>query len=158
MAEGTILTESGLKKLEEELVYLVSVRRNEISEQIAVARGFGDLSENAEYDEAKKEQAKVEAEINRLQATIRTATVVADDEITTEKVSIGTIVKVKDVDEGDTVEYAIVGANEADPFENRISVDSPVGQGLLGAKKNQTVSILIPNGTIRYKIMSIRKN
>ena len=154
----TILTESGLKKLEEQLDYLISVRRNEVSEQIAIARGFGDLSENAEYDEAKKEQAKVEAEINRLQATIRTATVVADDEITTEKVSIGTIVKVKDVDEGDTVEYAIVGANEADPFENRISVDSPVGQGLLGAKKNQTVSILIPNGTIRYKIMGIRKN
>ena len=154
----TILTESGLKKLEEQLDYLISVRRNEVSEQIAIARGFGDLSENAEYDEAKKEQAKVEAEINRLQATIRTATVVADDEITTEKVSIGTIVKVKDVDEGDTVEYAIVGANEADPFENRISVDSPVGQGLLGAKKIQTVSILIPNGTIRYKIMSIRKN
>ena len=138
----TILTESGLKKLEEQLDYLISVRRNEVSEQIAIARGFGDLSENAEYDEAKKEQA----------------TVVADDEITTEKVSIGTIVKVKDVDEGDTVEYAIVGANEADPFENRISVDSPVGQGLLGAKKNQTVSILVPNGTIRYKIMSIRKN
>ena len=160
MAEekSTILTESGLKKLEEQLDYLISVRRNEVSEQIAIARGFGDLSENAEYDEAKKEQAKVEAEINRLQATIRTATVVADDEITTEKVSIGTIVKVKDVDEGDTVEYAIVGANEADPFENRISVDSPVGQGLLGAKKNQTVSILVPNGTIRYKIMSIRKN
>ena len=154
----TILTESGLKKLEEQLDYLISVRRNEVSEQIAIARGFGDLSENAEYDEAKKEQAKVEAEINRLQATIRTATVVADDEITTEKVSIGTIAKVKDVDEGDTVEYAIVGANEADPFENRISVDSPVGQGLLGAKKNQTVSILVPNGTIRYKIMSIRKN
>ena len=154
----TILTESGLKKLEEQLDYLISVRRNEVSEQIAIARGFGDLSENAEYDEAKKEQAKVEAEINRLQATIRTATVVADDEITTEKVSIGTIVKVKDVDEGDTMEYAIVGANEADPFENRISVDSPVGQGLLGAKKNQTVSILVPNGTIRYKIMSIRKN
>jgi len=154
----TILTESGLKKLEEQLDYLISVRRNEVSEQIAIARGFGDLSENAEYDEAKKEQAKVEAEINRLQATIRTATVVADDEITTEKVSIGTIVKVKDVDEGDTVEYAIVGANEADPFENRISVDSPVGQGLLGAKKNQTVNILVPNGTIRYKVLGIRKN
>ncbi len=160
MAEekSTILTESGLKKLEEELDYLISVRRNEVSEQIAIARGFGDLSENAEYDEAKKEQAKVEAEINRLQATIRTATVVADDEITTDKVSIGTIVKVKDVDEGDTVEYAIVGANEADPFENKISVDSPVGQGLLGAKRNQTVSILIPAGTLRYKVLSIRKN
>ena len=112
----TILTESGMKKLEEQLDYLISVRRNEVSEQIAIARGFGDLSENAEYDEAKKEQAKVEAEITRLQATIRTATVVADDEITTDKVSIGTIVKVKDMDSGETFEYSIVGANEADPF------------------------------------------
>ena len=100
--KGTVLTESGLKKLQEKLDYLVSVRRNEISEQIAIARGFGDLSENAEYDEAKKEQAKVEEEINKLQATIRTATVVADDEITTERVSIGTIVKVKDLDENES--------------------------------------------------------
>ena len=154
MAEekSTILTESGLKKLEEQLDYLISVRRNEVSEQIAVARGFGDLSENAEYDEAKKEQAKVEAEITRIQATIRTATVVADDEITTEKVSIGTIVKVKDLDEGESYEYAIVGANESDP-----SNESPVGKALIGAKKGQTVSIAIPAGTLRYKIQSIRK-
>jgi len=159
MAEekGTILTESGMKKLQEQLDYLVSVRRNEISEQIAIARGFGDLSENAEYDEAKKEQAKVEEEINRLQATIRTATVVADDEITTERVSIGTIVKVKDLDENETYEYAIVGANEADPVENRISNESPVGAGLLGAKRNQTVTITIPAGTIRFKVLSIQK-
>ena len=159
MAEekGTILTESGLKKLQEQLDYLVSVRRNEISEQIAIARGFGDLSENAEYDEAKKEQAKVEEEINRLQATIRTATVVADDEITTERVSIGTVVKVKDLDENETYEYAIVGANEVDPVENRISNESPVGAGLLGAKRNQTVTITIPAGTIRFKVLSIKK-
>ena len=157
MAEGTILTESGLKKLEEELDYLITVRRNEISEQIAVARGFGDLSENAEYDEAKKEQAKVEAEITRLQATIRTATVVADDEITTEKVSIGTSVKVKDLDDGETYTYSIVGANEADPFEDKISVESPVGEGLVGAKRNQTVTINVPAGTLRYKILSISK-
>lgn len=159
MAEekGTILTESGLKKLQEQLDYLVSVRRNEISEQIAIARGFGDLSENAEYDEAKKEQAKVEEEINRIQATIRTATVVADDEISTERVSIGTIVKVKDLDENETYEYAIVGANEADPVENRISNESPVGAGLLGAKRNQTVTITIPAGTIRFKVLSIQK-
>ena len=155
--KGTVLTESGLKKLQEQLDYLVSVRRNEISEQIAIARGFGDLSENAEYDEAKKEQAKVEEEINRLQATIRTATVVADDEITTERVSIGTIVRVKDLDENETYEYAIVGANEADPAEDKISNESPVGAGLIGAKKNQTVTITIPAGTIRYKIMSIKK-
>lgn len=159
MAEekGTILTESGLKKLEEQLDYLVSVRRNEISEQIAVARGFGDLSENAEYDEAKKEQARVEAEITRIQATIRTATVVADDEITTDRVSIGTSVKVKDVETGETIEYAIVGANEADPFENRISNESPVGRGLLGAKKGQTIDIVIPAGTLQYKVMAIKK-
>ena len=157
MAEGTILTESGLKKLEEELDYLITVRRNEISEQIAVARGFGDLSENAEYDEAKKEQAKVEEQITRLQNTIRTATVVADDEITTEKVSIGTIVKVKDLDDGETYEYAIVGANEADPMENKISNESPVGAGLIGAKKNQTVTIAIPAGTLRYKVTAIKK-
>ena len=159
MAEekGTVLTESGLKKLQEQLDYLVSVRRNEISEQIAIARGFGDLSENAEYDEAKKEQAKVEEEINRLQATIRTATVVGDDEITTERVSIGTIVKVKDLDENETYEYAIVGANEADPAEFKISNESPVGAGLLGAKRNQTITINLPAGVIRYKVMSIKK-
>ena len=155
--KGTVLTESGLKNLQEKLDYLISVRRNEISEQIAIARGFGDLSENAEYDEAKKEQAKVEEEITRLQATIRTATVVADDEISTERVSIGTIVKVKDLDENETYEYAIVGANEADPAEDKISNESPVGAGLLGAKRNQTVTIAIPAGTIRYKVLSIKK-
>ena len=157
MADGIILTESGLKKLEEELDYLITVRRNEISEQIAVARGFGDLSENAEYDEAKKEQAKVEEQITRLQATIRTATVVADDEITTEKVSIGTSVKVKDLDSGESYEYAIVGANEADPVEFKISNESPVGAGLIGTKRNQTVTITVPAGILRYKIQSIKK-
>jgi len=159
MAEekATILTESGLKKLEEQLDYLVSVRRNEISEQIAIARGFGDLSENAEYDEAKKEQAKVEAEITRLQATIRTATVVADDENTTDRVSIGTAVQVKDLEDGETYEYAIVGANEADPFQDKISIDSPVGAGLIGARKGETVTITIPAGVMQYKVLGIRK-
>lgn len=159
MAEekATILTESGLKKLEEQLDYLVSVRRNEISEQIAIARGFGDLSENAEYDEAKKEQAKVEAEITRLQATIRTATVVAHDEITTDRVSIGTAVQVKDLEDGETYEYAIVGANEADPFQDKISIDSPVGAGLIGARKGETVTITIPAGVMQYKVLGIRK-
>lgn len=159
MAEekSTILTESGLQKLKDQLDYLISVRRNEISEQIAIARGFGDLSENAEYDEAKKEQAKVEEEITRLQQTIRTATVVGDDEITTEKVSIGTIVKVKDMDDGETYEYAIVGANEADPYEDKISNESPVGAALLGAKRNQVITIEVPMGTLKYKVMSIRR-
>lgn len=153
----TVLTESGLKKLEEQLDYLVSVRRNEISEQIAIARGFGDLSENAEYDEAKKEQAKVEEEITRLQQTIRTATVVADDEISTEKVSIGTVVQVQDLADDEIYEYAIVGANEADPYNDRISNESPVGAGLLGAKKDQTVEIEIPDGVLQYKVLSIKR-
>ena len=159
MAENqkTVLTEEGLKKLEAQLDYLISVRRNEVSEQIAVARGFGDLSENAEYDEAKKEQAKVEEEIVRLTNTIRTAVVVADSDISTEKVSVGTTVRVKDVDTGDEDEYAIVGANESDPYENTISNESPVGAGLLGAKKGQTVTIEIPAGELHYEVLEIKR-
>ena len=153
----TVLTEEGLKKLEAQLDYLVSVRRNEVSEQIAIARGFGDLSENAEYDEAKKEQAKVEEEIVRLTNTIRTAVVVADSEISTEKVSVGTSVRVKDVDTGDEDEYAIVGAEESDPYENKISNESPVGAGLLGAKRGDVVSIEIPAGILRYEILDITR-
>ena len=144
----TVLTEEGLKKLEAQLDYLVSVRRNEVSEQIAIARGFGDLSENAEYDEAKKEQAKVEEEIVRLTNTIRTAVVVADSEISTEKVSVGT---------GDEDVYAIVGAEESDPYENKISNESPVGAGLLGAKRGDVVSIEIPAGILRYEILDITR-
>ena len=153
----TVLTEGGLKKLEAQLDYLVSVRRNEVSEQIAIARGFGDLSENAEYDEAKKEQAKVEEEIVRLTNTIRTAVVVADSEISTEKVSVGTSVRVKNVDTGDEDVYAIVGAEESDPYENKISNESPVGAGLLGAKRGDVVSIEIPAGILRYEILDITR-
>lgn len=153
----TVLTEEGLKKLEAQLDYLVSVRRNEVSEQIAIARGFGDLSENAEYDEAKKEQAKVEEEIVRLTNTIRTAVVVADSEISTEKVSVGTSVRVKDVDTGDEDVYAIVGAEESDPYKNKISNESPVGAGLLGAKRGDVVSIEIPAGILRYEILDITR-
>ena len=153
----TVLTEEGLKKLEAQLDSLVSVRRNEVSEQIAIARGFGDLSENAEYDEAKKEQAKVEEEIVRLTNTIRTAVVVADSEISTEKVSVGTSVRVKDVDTGDEDVYAIVGAEESDPYENKISNESPVGAGLLGAKRGDVVSIEIPAGILRYEILDITR-
>lgn len=153
----TVLTEEGLKKLEAQLDYLISVRRNEVSEQIAIARGFGDLSENAEYDEAKKEQAKVEEEIVRLTNTIRTAVVVADSEISTEKVSVGTSVRVKDMDTGDEDVYAIVGAEESDPYENKISNESPVGAGLLGAKRGDVVSIEIPAGVLRYQILDITR-
>jgi transcription elongation factor GreA len=151
----TLLTEEGLKKLEAQLEYYVSVRRNEIADQIAVARGFGDLSENAEYDEAKKDQGKLEDEIVRLENTIRNAQVISDNEITTDRVNVGTVVKVKNEKTGDVDEYAIVGAQEADPYENKISNESPIGAALMGAKKGQTVEIEVPAGIIRLKVQSI---
>ena len=152
-----IMTEDGLRKLQEQLDYLVGVRRNEVAHKIEVARGFGDLSENAEYDESKKEQGQLEEEIARLTKVISTAVVVADSEISTDKVSVGTTVKVQDVDSGDVYEYAIVGAEEADPYEDKISNESPVGAGLMGASKGQTVEIEVPMGLLRYKVLDIKR-
>ena len=152
-----IMPEEGLRKLQEQLDFLVGVRRNEVAHKIEVARGFGDLSENAEYDEAKKEQGQLEEEIARLTKVISTAVVVADNEISTDKVSVGTTVKVQDVDSGDVYEYAIVGAEEADPYEDKISNESPVGAGLMGAAKGQTVEIEVPMGLLRYKVLDIKR-
>ena len=152
-----VLTREGLKKLEAQLEHSVSVRRNEIADQIAIARGFGDLSENAEYDEAKKEQAKLEEEIIRLENTIRNAIVLSDEDITTDRVSVGTVVTVKNETTGDTDSYAIVGAQEADPYENKISNESPIAAALLGAKKGQTVTAEIPAGIIKLKVLGIER-
>ena len=152
-----IMTEEGLRKLQEQLDFLVGVRRNEVAHKIEVARGFGDHSENAEDDEAKKEQGQLEEEIARLTKVISTAVVVADSEISTDKVSVGTTVKVQDVDSGDVYEYAIVGAEEADPYEDKISNESPVGAGLMGAAKGQTVEIEVPMGLLRYKVLDIKR-
>jgi len=157
MKNRTVLTKEGLKKLEEQLDYYVAVRRNEIAEQIAIARGFGDLSENAEYDEAKKEQGKLEEEILRLDNMIRTAIVINDDEITTEQVNVGTTVKVKDLETGDVEEYAIVGAQEADPYENKISNESPVGAALLGHKAGDKVEVEVPMGVLNFEVLSITR-
>ena len=153
----TVLTKEGLKKLEEQLDYYISVRRNEIAEQIAIARGFGDLSENAEYDEAKKEQGKLEEEIVRLDHMIRTAIVINDDDITTEQVNVGTTVTIKVTETGDEETYEIVGAQEADPFENRISNESLVGAALLGHKVGDTVVVEAPAGDFSYEILSITR-
>ena len=152
-----IMTEEGLRKLQEQLDFLVGVRRNEVAHKIEVARGFGDLSENAEYDEAKKEQGQLEEEIARLTKVISTAVVVADSEISTDKVSVGTTVTIEDMDEGETFTYAIVGAEEADPYEDKISNESPVGAGLMGAAKGQTVEIEVPMGLLRYKVLDIKR-
>ena len=157
MSTGSIpISKQGYKKLEDELARLKD-ERPAIIAAIREARAEGDLSENAEYDEAKKEQAKVEEEITRLTNTLRTARVVNDEEITTEKVSIGTTVKIKDMDTGECYTYSIVGAEEADPYEDKISNESPVGKGLIGAKKNEVVAIEIPSGIVNYKILSIKR-
>ena len=152
-----MMTEDGLRKLQEQLDFLVGVRRNEVAHKIEVARGFGDLSENAEYDEAKKEQGQLEDEIARLTKVISTAIVVSESEISTDKVSVGVTVKLEDVDTGDIYEYAIVGAEEADPFEDKISNESSVGAGLMGAVKGQVVEIEIPMGLVKYKVLEIKR-
>lgn len=152
-----MMTEDGLRKLQEKLDYLVGVRRNEIAHKIEVARGFGDLSENAEYDEAKKEQGQLEEEIAQLTKTINTAVVVADSEISTDKVSVGTTVKLQDMDTDDVYEYAIVGAAEADPYDNKISNESPVGAALMGATVGAVLDIEVPMGMLKYKVLEIKR-
>jgi len=152
-----IMTEEGLRKLQEQLDFLVGVRRNEVAQKIEVARGFGDLSENAEYDEAKKEQGQLEEEIARLTKVISTAVVVSENEISTDKVSVGTTVKVQDVDTGDVYEYAIVGAEEADPYEDKISNESPVGAALMGATVGTVLDIEVPMGMLKYKVLEIKR-
>jgi len=152
-----IMTEDGLRKLQEQLDFLVGVRRNEVAQKIEIARGFGDLSENAEYDEAKKEQGQLEEEIARLTKVISTAVVVSENEISTDKVSVGTTVKVQDIDSGDIYEYAIVGAEEADPYEDKISNESPVGAALMGATVDTVLDIEVPMGMLKYKVLEIKR-
>ena len=153
MAEGTILTESGLKKLEEELDYLISVRRKEISEKIAVARGFGDLSENSEYDEAKTEQGKLYSKIAELQNLIENAEIVEMTAMAG-RVGHGSLVKVRDAN-GAVMQYSVVGSQEANPMEGLISSDSPFGRCLMGHGVGETVTVEAPAGQYRYEILEI---
>lgn len=159
----TIVSAEGMKKLEEQYKFMTTVRRAEIAEQISVARGFGDLSENAEYDAAKNEQSKLEAEIAELDQTIRTAIIVDDSEVKTDRVNISTTVKVRCVassDEdmfglGEEEDYTIVGARESDPMHGKISNESAIGAALLGHKKNETVDIALDGATISLKVLNI---
>lgn len=150
-----VLTRDGYEKLEKELEYYTSVRRNEIAEQIAVARGFGDLSENAEYDEAKNEQSRIEAKIIEMENALRNAEVVDDKDVSTEVVGVGNKVTVKNLSTKAEQVYTIVGANETDPRALKISNDSPIGNALLGKKVGQTVTIAIPAGSLKLKIQKI---
>ena len=146
-----VMTYEGVKKLEDELEFLKTVKRKEITEKIKVALGYGDLSENSEYDEAKNEQAFTEGRIIQLENMLKNASVVDESEIPTDKVSVGTIVKVKDFDFDEEVEYSIVGSAEADPMNFKISNESPVGLVLRGKKVGEIVEVSIPDGVNKFE-------
>ena len=152
-----ILTQEGYNNLEKELNYLKTEKRSEIADRIKVALGFGDLSENSEYDEAKTAQAENEVKIVELENKLRHAKIIDEKEIDTETVQIGNIVKVLDMEFDEKVEYTIVGSTEVNLAENKISNESPLGEALLGAKKNHIVEVNAPAGVMKYKILSIKK-
>ena len=152
-----ILTKEGYDKLEEELNFLKTGKRAEIADRIKVALGFGDLSENSEYDEAKNAQAENEVRIAELENKLRHAKIIDEKEINTETVQIGNIVKVLDMEFDEKIEYTIVGSTEVDLASNKISNESPLGSALLGARKNEVVEVNAPAGIIKYKILAIKK-
>lgn len=152
-----ILTKEGYDKLEEELNFLKTEKRAEIADRIKVALGFGDLSENSEYDEAKNAQAENEVRIAELENKLRHAKIIDEKEIDTETVQIGNIVKVLDEEFDEKIEYTIVGSTEVDLASNKISNESPLRSALLGARKNEVVEVNAPAGIIKYKILAIKK-
>jgi len=151
-----ILTPEGFKKLKDEIELLSTVRRREVAERIGIAREFGDIAENAEYDTAKNEQAHLEARIAMLEERLSNARVVTKKEIKSGEVSIGTKVRLRDIKANKTVEYHIVGSAEADPAELKLSNESPVGKAIMGHKKGETVEVAAPRGKLKFKIMDIK--
>ena len=152
-----ILTNEGMQKLKDELEQLKTVRRPEVSEKIKIARGFGDLSENAEYDEAKKEQAEVEERIMTLEQMLKYARVLDESEIEKGVVGLGSKVKLWDEEFEEEIEYSIVSTTEADPANNKLSQESPVGKALLGKKKGDKLTAATPGGDITFKILKISR-
>jgi transcription elongation factor GreA len=152
-----LLTQEGFDNLEKELEMLKTERRAEIAERIKVALGFGDLSENSEYDEAKNAQAENEGKIAELENQVRHAKIIDESEVDTKTVQVGNRVKILDMEYGDELEYTIVGSTEVDLAKNRISNESPIGAALLGSKKNQEIEVEVPAGKVKYKIISITK-
>ena len=152
-----LLTQEGYNKLEKQLEYLKTEKRAEISERIKVALGFGDLSENSEYDEAKNAQADNEIKIADLENKLRYAKIIDESEIDTKTVQVGNMVKILDMEFNEELEYTIVGSTEVDLSKNRISNVSPIGAALIGAKKNQIVEANTPGGIAKYKVLAIKK-
>jgi transcription elongation factor GreA len=149
MPKDVILTPEGLEKLTAELEYLSNEKRREVAERIKEAREFGDIAENAEYDDAKNEQAMLEARIAAVHEKLRLATVIEANDLSTEVVAVGSVVHVKDETTGKSAKYTIVGSAEANPSESKLSNESPVGRALLGHKRNDTVSVTVPRGPAR---------
>lgn len=152
-----IISQEGYNKLEQELETLKTEKRAEIAERIKIALGFGDLSENSEYDEAKTAQAENEEKIAEIEKKLRLAKIIDESEIDTKTVQVGNIVKVFDEEFDEEVEYTIVGSTEVDLTQNKISNESPLGSALLGKKKNEVVQVEVPDGIAKYKILSIKK-
>ena len=157
MADELLLTQEGYDKIVAEHEELVSVRRKEISEKLKEAISYGDLSENAEYDAAKNEQAELEERIFKIEYMVTKAKIINEDEMTNDVVGVGSKVLVKDLDNGDEMEFTIVGSTEADPFALKISNESLVGQHLIGRKTEDLVEIIVPDGTLHYQIEKISR-
>jgi transcription elongation factor GreA len=151
-----ILTPEGFKKLQQEIDYLRNEKRREVAERIRVAREFGDIAENAEYDDAKNEQAMLEHKIAQLEERLLSARVITKKEISKDAVSIGSHVRLRDMQANKTFEYHIVGSAEANPAENKLSNESPVGKAIMGKKKGEIVEVAAPRGSLKFKIMEIK--
>jgi transcription elongation factor GreA len=155
--KDVLLTKEGYKKLQVEIEFLSNDRRRQVAERIKVAREFGDISENAEYDDAKNEQAMLEARIAKLAEQLAAARVIEKKEIAKDVVSVGAHVRLRDVEAKETVEYHIVGSAEANPAEQKLSNESPVGKAIIGKKKGETVEVVTPRGAkLKYKILEIK--
>jgi len=155
--QDMLLTSEGVQNYENELEHLKTVVRKEVAEKIKVARSFGDLSENSEYDEAKNEQAKVEARISEIENILKHAKIIDESELSNEHVHIGSKIKVHDFDMDEELEYHIVSSSEADPFNGKLSDESPVGAALIGHQVNDIVTVEAPYGELKFKILEISR-
>jgi transcription elongation factor GreA len=151
-----ILTAEGYKKLQQEIEFLRNEKRREVAERIRVAREFGDIAENAEYDDAKNEQAMLEHKIAQLEERLLSARVITKKEISKDMVSVGSKVRLRDMAANKTFEYHIVGSAEANPAENKLSNESPVGKAIMGHKKGDVVEVSAPRGALKFKILEIK--
>ncbi|MBQ3488960.1 MAG: transcription elongation factor GreA [Clostridia bacterium] len=157
MAKQIVVTESSFLKLKAELEYLKNVKRKEAAENVGIARSFGDLSENSEYDEAKNEQAKIEVQISELEDTIAHAKVISDHEIQTDIVNVGVTVTIYDMEYDEEIAYTLVSSREVDPLSNLISDQSPIGRALIGTKVGDIVTVEIPDGTAKFRVVNIAR-